>query len=661
MRPILFILTGIFLIMGFSAMSQSNPMSRFRGGGGRGGDTVLKHRVEDTITINYRYLDSSRLRKLDSSIVDFVKVYPLPNTFIDLGNLGTPSRNLVFTPSMKPGWDAGWHAWDPFIFTVDQTRFYTTTKPYTELGYLIGSHAEQMINLVHTQNIKPNWNALFEYRLINAPGNFNNQNTNHNTYRFSTWYQSRNKRYQAFVVLLGSKLQASENGGIRSSLFLDSIGFENSNIPTKLGGPRGENTNPFGIQITTGTLYTTAAYVLRQQYDLIGIKDSVVTDSTVTPLFYPKFRIEQTTSYNTYHYRYIDYNPDTLYYVQNLNFISTPDTLRLGDTWKSLTNDFSLYQFPDGKNPQQFFKAGVAIQNISGSFDAGSRTLYNLFIHGEYRNKTRNQKWDIEAQGNFYLSGYNAGDYNAYIDLKRFISRKIGYLEAGFQDVNKTVPVAWDQQSSFGFGVPGFFNKENVINIFGFIDQPRYRFRLGANYYLLTNYPYFHDYYIAAQESNPFNILQVSADKVITLYRHWILRASLVVQQRAGNAPVNLPLIVTNGQLGYEGKLGFKNLQVAFGMEFRYFSPYKADGYSPPVGQFFTQNSETIKENLPDLTLYINLRIRSFTAYLRGENLNSFQLGGANGSGFHNYNFVAPAYPYPGLRLRLGIYWSFVN
>jgi hypothetical protein len=633
------------------------------GGGSRGGDS-LQHRVDDTITINYRYLDSSRLLKLDSSIYDFYRRYPVPPTYIDLGNSGNAARNLVFDPFRKPGWDPGWHAYDPYIFTVDETKFFHTTKPYSELGYMIGSRSEQMINVVHTQNINKNWNAFFQYRLINSPGAFNNQNSNHNNYRFSSWYASNSKRYQAFLVLLGSKLESSENGGIRRLSDLDSLAYTNRfTIPTRLGAPMSQASanSPFGVKIATGTLYTTATYMLRQQYDIIGQKDSIVTDSTVIPLFYPRFRAEHTLSYQTYHYRFQDYNPDTTYYIKNLDFIATPDTVRLGDTWHNLTNDFSLYSFPDARNPQQFLKAGVAFQNLHGSYDAGERTLYNLSLHGEYRNKTRNQKWDVEAYGNFFLSGYNAGDYNVYVSLQREISKNLGYLQAGFENVSRTLSTAWNKESSYGFGVYDFFNKENVIHLFGSIDQPLLRLKLGANYYLLNNYPYFHDYYQAAQESNPFNILQVSADKVFSVGRHWILRAHLILQKRAGNSPVNIPLFVTHDQFGYEGKLGFRNLLIAFGLEMRYFTPYKGDGYSPVIGQFFTQNETTVSEKLPDINAYINFRIRAFAAYVRAENLNTMQVSSETGFGFTNNNIIAPFYPSQGLRIRVGIFWRFVN
>jgi hypothetical protein len=659
------VILGSLLLFAHCARAQ-DPMSRFNNmgrGASKGKDTVLTHRTgaEDSITISYRFLDSSRLRKLDSSIYDFSKKTPLPRTYIDLGNPGNAARDLIFSPFLKPGWDPGWHAYDIYLFTTTETRFYNTTRPYTELGYLLGAKAEQMINVIHTQNIGPNLNLAFQYRLINSPGTYNNQTSNHNNYRFSTWYRSKNKRYQAFLVIVGSKLASGENGGLKNPKALDSTFTELFNIPTRMGPPNQYSTNPFQVVIKTGTFYSTGTYMLRQQYDIAGIKDSVVTDSTVVPLFFPKFRAEYTIQYSTHKYRFEDDLPDTAFYGPNYHFVSTPDTFQLSDSWKELINDLSVYQFPDSKNAQQFFKAGVSLQDLSGKFEAGSKTLYNVFLHGEYRNKSRNQKWDIEALGKFYLNGFNAGDYNAYLNLRRLISKNLGYLQVGFQNVNRTPSFSFDRESSFGFGVNSLFKKENTINLFGSIEVPKWKLTLAGNYYLINNYTYFHDYYLAAQETNPFNVLQVSANKVITLYRHWIWRLLVVLQQKAGASPINIPLLVTSNQVGYEGNLGFKNLNIAFGAEARYFTAYNADGYSPLIGQFYVQNSRTIEQKLPDINLYVNFRIRGFSAYVRGENLNSLRFTGPNGFGFTNNNFVAPYYPYPGLRVRFGIFWSFVN
>src|ERR1700754_322064 len=681
-RRIIISLLFLFLLLLGSSLLAQNPLGRFGnigGGGGGGKGDTLTHRKNDTITINFRYLDSSRLLKLDSSILDVGRKIPRPATWINLGNLGTPARNLIFSPRMQSGWDPGWHAYDIYRFTVDETKFFNTTKPYTELGYMLATRGEQFVNVFHTQNVRPNWNLSFEYRLLNSPGTFQNQNTNHANIRLGSWYQSKNKRYQNFFVLVSNKLAASDNGGIQSPKDLDSAQYSNqATIPVNLGNGLQQATgNIFSAPITTGTRFNVSTFMMRQQYDL-GQKDSIVTDTSVTPLFYPRVRLEHTVAYSSYRYRFFDFNTpftyplDSTYYKNNYNLTVNPatDSVYLQDQWKVFSNDFSIYQFPDSKNPQQFIKLGATLELLKGSFDSSLTSqnpitnhkinTQNVFAHGEYRNKTRNQKWDIEAFGRLYLNGLNSGDYNAYISLRRYISRKVGYFQAGFENANRTPNFVYDRASSFCLDTANKsgFSKENTTHLFASLDQPQHQLTLTGSYYLMTNYSYFSNY-SKERQSSVFNLLQISIKKQFTLYRHWKWRTLTYIQQTAGSSPVHVPLITSTNQIGYDGNLGFKSLNISFGTELRYVSPYKADGYAPVTGQFFTQDS-TIHQRLPDINLYMHFRIRGFTAYVRAENLNSMAFS-PRGYGYYHNNFVAPGYPYPGLVLRFGFFWAFVN
>src|SRR5258708_34155321 len=102
-------LLWIILLSGPGLHAQ-NPLGRFGnlggGGGSKGGagDTLV-HRKADTITLNFRYLDSSRLLKMDSSIQEFSRKDPEPPTWINLGNLGTPARGLVVSAHSRSGCD----------------------------------------------------------------------------------------------------------------------------------------------------------------------------------------------------------------------------------------------------------------------------------------------------------------------------------------------------------------------------------------------------------------------------------------------------------------------------------------------------------------------------------------------------------------------------
>jgi hypothetical protein len=656
-----------------TASGQGGAFNRIKGmaggfsGGGKGGDSVA-HRtgLEDSITINFRFLDSSRLRGFDSSINDFGRKVPLPWTDVHLGNLGNASRSLLFRPILQSGWDHGFHAYDNYNFTVAETRFYTTTRPYSELNYLLGARSEQMINVVHTQNIRPNWNFAIQYRLLNSPGFFQNQNTNHNNYRFSSWYQSKNKRYQNFVILVGNKLQSGENGGIKTNgNYLDSLGYEErSTIPTQLGASQINNRNFFSTNISTGTFFTNATYLMRQHYDL-GRKDSIVTDSTVIPVFYPQLRLEHTISYSTYKYRFRDDVADSAYYKNNynINFALPADSFFIQDYWRELINDFSIYQFPDAKNAQQFVKVGASLQLLTGTFDSGRVTTkdQNVFLHGEYRNRTRNKKWEIEANGRFYVNGMNAGDYQVYISLQRYISSRIGYLKAGFQNVNRSPSYVYEQASSFYMpqATQLTFNKENITHIFATLDQPRYKLKLSGSYFLVNKLTYFNSYYQPEQTASLFNLLQVTAEKQFNLGKKgWNWKTWIILQQRAGDGPVNVPLITTRNTIGYDGNLGFKNLLISFGLEGKYFTSYKAPAYSPLVGQYYFQDSANVRLKLPELTIFMHFRIKSFNAYVRAENVQAFNPGKG---GFTNNNVPTLNYPYPGLQMRFGIFWSFVN
>lgn len=562
---------------------------------------------------------------------------------------------------MQIGWDAGFHAYDAYKWKPEAVRFFTTTRPYTELGYLLGGRTEQIIEVTHTQNIRPNWNALFQYRLINSPGFFKNQKTNHNNYLFTSWYQSKTKRYNNYLVILANATQSEENGGIREdeNYLEDPVYNDRFNIPTKLGGDAVFGRNFFSTTLNTGNRYRDLFFMLRQQYDL-GRKDSLVSDTTVIPLFYPRLRFEHSFQFNTYKFQFLDNLADSVYYMDNygINLPAVQDTIFLFDKWRKMENDFSIYQFPDANNLHQFIKVGAAMQNLRGEFNYTEKSFYNVLIHGEYRNKTKNRKWDMAASGIFYVNGLNATDYEAKVNLKRFAGKKEAFVELGFSNVNRTPSFIFDSRSSFYLDVSQDFKKENITRLSGSFFQPKFNIRLSGDYYIVTNYSFFTEFYKPRQHEALFNLLRLSLEKKFRIGKNWVWHADVYLQQKAGDAPVEVPLVFTRNRFGYEGKLGLQNLNIAFGLESRYHTPYKAYAYSPVLGSFFHQDSIRIS-NRPDISGYMHFRIRNFRAFIRAENLNTVTL--QNGFGFRNHNFAAPGYPYPGLVLRLSVYWNFVN
>jgi hypothetical protein len=152
-------------------------------------------------------------------------------------------------------------------------------------------------------------------------------------------------------------------------------------------------------------------------------------------------------------------------------------------------------------------------------------------------------------------------------------------------------------------------------------------------------------------------VLQLFASKKIKLAKKWFWYADGIIQQTDGASPVKVPFLFTRNRLALEGKF-FKNLFLSTGLEVRYYTAYKANNYSPVLGQFTVQDTVTIK-NLPDVAAFLHFRIKGFTGYFRAENLNTASL--RDGFGFTNNNFAAPHYPTQGMVIRFGIQWWFVN
>jgi hypothetical protein len=676
-RPIIF--GGLLLLCILFSAVQTNAQgrggigraaqgmgSRMGGSGGGGGSDSLSFEKrkfsDDSVNVRFKYLDTARYSFFDSSISDFYKRIPMKPEYIQIGHNGNAIRPLLFSPLRLPGWDMGFHAFDPYALTLADTRFMNTTKPFTELGYLVGSKAEQQISILHTQNISPDWNFVLQYRLINAPGTFNSQNTNHNNFRFNSDYTSKNQRYHAYLILMSNALQSAENGGIQDESFLvnPNPAYEDRfNIPTNLAATAFSSRNFFNVKLITGNRYEDKHYLLRQQYDF-GKKDSIVTDSTVVRYFLPKLRFENTTQLSKHNYQFLDVQASgsAEFYKENYSFTNVPDTVNYQTGLDVLKTDFSLIQFPDSKNPLQFIKAGASFLLYNPtSVTNGDGRFTNTIAHGEYRNRTRNKKWDMLLYGEFFILGRDLGNYQLKANLKRSLGEKFGALELGFENINRTPSDLFTSDLSFPVIRGTDYANENVTALNASLYFSKIKTRLSLEYFLVSNYTYFKGFQESDQYATLFNFIRAGVNRETNLGRRWKWYLDLYVQTVTGNAPIHLPLIYTRNRLAYEGK-PFRNLVLSTGLDIRYYSPYFADNYSPVLGQFFYQTERKISIR-PDVAAYANFRIRSFTTYVRVENLNTITQ--RYGFGFKDNNLAAPLYPNPGMVFRLGIFWNFVN
>ncbi|MDQ2862991.1 MAG: hypothetical protein M3R50_04935, partial [Bacteroidota bacterium] len=231
----------------------------------------------------------------------------------------------------------------------------------------------------------------------------------------------------------------------------------------------------------------------------------------------------------------------------------------------------------------------------------------------------------------------------------------LGDIQVSFQNVNRSPSYIFNSNSSFNLDTNTLARKENITVIAAIAQNPR--FTLMARNISIANYIYYKNYYQTDQFNGLVNITQVTASTKNKIVGHFNLYSDFIVQQTTGNNPVKVPLFYTRQRLSFEGNF-YKNLFLSTGLDVSYNTPYQANNYSPVNGKFVPQDSVTIG-NLPQLDVYFDFRIKTFTGLVKIENINTVDV--SNGFGFTNNSFAAPGYPTPGFIFRIGVQWNFVN
>lgn len=639
--------------------AQNMRFNSFGGGGGGATDSLQKRdKAEDSIAIYYRLYNSLAIRNMDTSVNDFFSKFILPYSNYNLGNLGNASKSYLFNPLQRGGWDAGFRSYEVYNYTLEQTPFYQTTKPYTELGYLLGGKGEQLIELLHTQNKTKQFNYSFAYRFSNAPGNLKNQHANLNNMRITANYQSKRKRYASYWVMLMNKSASSENGGLVNSNLIDSLSLNNPyELETRLGISGVSFRNPFNTSIATGTTYKEQNFVWKQTYD-IGQKDSVVKDTVTTYLFYPRLRFQNEIKYQSNQFAFADANPLALNYEQYFNYkLPVGQTMLFQDQWKRFTNEFSLVSFPEKTNPNQFLQVGLGYQQLNFKDTILNWSNHDIYGLGVYKNKTKNLRWDIQASGKLFLNGYHAGDYEALFSLTSVFNKKGDQVALWLQNSNRTPSFNRLGITAFPISKLSTIDKENIIELGAMWDQKSRGLTASFQYKLIQNFQYFGSGYQPLVYDKAMSYIKGTVSNQLKLSTHWNWYNELSLQLVDPNAPLHLPVIFTRQRLAFEGNF-FKNLFLSTGLELIYHSAFQPDAYMPLTGQFYLQDQFTTN-NRPIANAFLNFRIKRFKGFIRMEQLNTL-LATSNQLGTR-YQFTAPNYLGTGTWLRVGIWWNFIN
>ena len=576
---------------------------------------------------------------------------------VSTGLIGLAAIPMLFEPVKTIGFDAGFHSLDFYKLTHDEVKFYRARSPFTSLSYVSAGDNVQVLKIIHSQNIKPNWNFGANFNRIGANGFYTHQRGDHLNGGLFTWYHTPNKRYNVWVDAVFNTLKAQENG----SILKDTIFNSNTGL---LVDKRAEETRLKSAR----QLYRDNSIMIRQSY-FVGRIDSTANSTTQNIL--PTNKLTHIFSYTNNHYSFKKDESDT-YGVFPATAIS--DLVFTNDTTnvKRIQNEFIYSFFLRAKGSafiKNELKIDAGIRNDIYSFQQRvvnrdtvnfySRTFntQNTTLLGAVGYRFSN-KVNLNVNLEQIFQGRNAGDFLYEANTNFQLSKKTGKIVIGAYLQSKSPEEIYNRYvgNHYQWDKRGVLSNVKTTNLTFTYLNDFLKLDASASYYLLSNYLYFGQSptdvkaIVPIQQTSDISLLQIRVGKRIdwgTLH----LDAYGVYQKTDYQNVLRTPEVYAFVSI-YKDQTFFKTLKTQIGFDVFYNNSYLAKSYSPASSQFYNGAPVTFSSK-PIVDAWIKVGLRRANLFAKYEYVNQ----GVFSNGYYTIN----RYPMPDGLLKLGVTWNFYD
>jgi hypothetical protein len=624
---------------------------------------------------NERFLnDSTQVFPIDTGIVNFENYSPLyqpRSPKIGIGNLGLAQRDLLFEPSKTIGFDVGQHYLDAYLLHPQDIQYYRARVPVTTL-YLVtsfGNLSEQVFRIMHTQNIRPNWNVGVNYNRIGSLGTYARQHADHLGAAIFSWYESPNKRYNLLGNLFFNNLKSPENGSIKAN------DVYTSSAVSALGG---RINLPVRLQNSRDNMRDNGFYL--KQFYYLGRVDSTATGTEgVETNVRPTQRVAYTFFYNTTKYKFLQDETDpykvfpdsyfdqgvsrdsmSVYHFQNeLSYSFYLRSKSVSFVKNELKLDLGIKH--DHYSFSQYVRDTSAITGMPQLDKKQDQGFSDVTLKAKlgYRFSDR---MGLDADFQQIAVGHDFGDYLYDAKLNLSAGDKIGRIVLGAYTQNSSPPwmdTYW-VSNHFIFknitntGVSTFKNVKTTNLSFTYINDKQH-FDIKAEYFLIDNYLYFeaqqggidaHPVQLGA----PINLIKVSVGKNF-IWGRWHFDNFGVYQKTDYQETLRTPEFYLYSSLSYN-KMFFGVLNSSIGLNVRYNTPYTAPSYATGIGQFY--NGPSVKfSSYPVGSVFAKATLKRTNIFVQYDYANQ----GVFSQGYYTVN----RYPMPDATIKFGVLWYFYN
>ena len=572
-----------------------------------------------------------------------------------LGNYGLPFYQINFFDRVFDPDKFLYANYYPFIFQPDNAVFMNTQVPFTEMVWSYGSPretSEQTFRVRHSQNVNRFLNFGLIYDIIYSLGQYNYQRAEDKTFTFFSSYTG--PKYKVYFSAGVNNITSHENGGITETDQLPLLSETPREVPVNLGS------------LNTATSILKNRNILLEQRYTIGkqaqkgdtVKNEPKNFSGLSGTFSHIFTWENNRR------TYFDDDPESGFY--DTVFISTSETFDSLYT-RSVKNTLR-FDFATDEARKFSLGGGVGVRNELFRYsqivpthdttiaDTSSWNKNNNVLVGRlYNNVGERFRW--MANGELYLTGYRAGDFNLSGEIRKSFGWEKGtasWLITG-SIINREPSFWYEQWGGNHFEWHNDLDKEFRIDVGTSFIYPARKTELKLNYAIIDNYTGFDEYAIPFQHQGGLSVAALMVKKEFKAWK-FHLSTDILVQQSSNTDILDLPLLTTRSAGFFEHLFRFKQtngrLNTQLGVDVIYHTLYHAYAYMPATGRFYNQ-SLVKTGNYPFINVFLNLKLKRTRIFIMFDHVNS---------GLMSYNYLlTPYYPLNIRMLRYGLAWTFYN
>jgi len=652
LRNILLTLIFSFFIANVNAQIELNSTNAPRGSRNKNDSTDAKRSrgFKDVASIDM-YLRFNT--EVDTSIVDTTLTIKKDYRFnylqkdnfglMPFANIGQTYNSLSFNSinnNTNPLFGARARHFN--YFEEEDIKYYEVPTPWTRLTYKTAFEQGQMLDAFFSVNLSKQFNFSIAYKGLRSLGNYQDALTSTGNFRFTTNYQTKNKRYKAKGHIVMQDLLNQENGGIRDEDIENFTSGDEEFLDRSVFDMNFENAE---------SILKGKRFFLNHSYDVFNKKDSISNN---------RLTVINEVSFEDKYFQYYQNSPSIDYFGDSF-------TGRIND--RVTIEDFKSKVYIEYlNNLLGKVSFGINYTDINYGYDSvvllaneiiPNRIKANYFgIDASYSKSLKSISLNSKAGLN--LSDEFVGSYvDAELRLK--INKDInvsGGINIGSRLPNYNYLLYQSDYTNYNW-----YNLDEYRNIntqqVRFNVESQKIFNASLDISNIENYTYFN-----LEEVNSDNIKVIKPQQYNSSIQYLRLKAqrefkvgkfaldnTIMYQNVLSDAEVlNVPTFIARNTLYYSNYIFKKAMQLQTGVTFNYFTEYNMNGYDPLLAEFYTQNTTKIG-GFPRLDFFINAKVRQTRIFFKAEHFNSSFTG-------YDY-FSAPNHPYRDFTIRFGLVWDF--